>query len=169
MGSPLRNVTAPVTVDLSKEELDMVNLLIATEDELMEAFTELREVLASGQRLTPRKYAKKLRAFGRALQRFDRADHGQNSIFALFDAWIQESGQRAVRSASLTLRATIGERTGPGFDAEDLVPAIETIIDTYLHLREDASETFLSAYRRLGAEPFTQAIYKDGKDEARAA
>ncbi|MCA9489392.1 MAG: hypothetical protein KC621_05700 [Myxococcales bacterium] len=111
VGSPLRNVTAPVTVDLSKEELDMVNLLIATEDELMEAFTELREVLASGQRLTPRKYAKKLRAFGRALQRFDRADHGQNSIFALFDAWIQESGQRAVRSASLTLRATIGERT----------------------------------------------------------
>ena len=65
--------------------------------------------------------------------------------------------------------ATIGERTGPGFDAEDVVPAIETIIDTYLNLREDASETFLQAYRRLGAEPFKQAIYAQPGDEARAA
>jgi sulfite reductase (NADPH) hemoprotein beta-component len=66
-----------------------------------------------------------------------------------------------------TETATIGERTGPGFDAEDLVPAIETIVETYLELREDASETFLAAYRRLGAEPFKQAIYKE--DKARAA
>ena len=64
--------------------------------------------------------------------------------------------------------ATIGERTGPGFDADDLVPAIEAIVETYLDLREDAAETFLQAYRRLGAEPFKQAIYSE-KDEARAA
>ncbi len=68
-----------------------------------------------------------------------------------------------------TETATIGERTGPGFDAEDLVPAIETIIATYLDLREDASETFLAAYRRLGADPFKQAIYGEQKDEVRAA
>jgi sulfite reductase (NADPH) hemoprotein beta-component len=68
-----------------------------------------------------------------------------------------------------TETATIGERTGPGFDAEDIVLAIETIIDTYLRLREDGSETFLAAYRRLGAEPFKQAIYADSGDEARAA
>ena len=67
-----------------------------------------------------------------------------------------------------TETATIGERTGPGFDAEDLVPAIETIVETYLELREDAAETFLQAYRRIGAEPFKQAIYKE-EDEARAA
>jgi len=67
-----------------------------------------------------------------------------------------------------TETATIGERTGPGFDAGDLLPAIETIIETYLKLRDDASETFLQAYRRLGADPFKQAIYGDG-GEARAA
>jgi sulfite reductase (NADPH) hemoprotein beta-component len=68
-----------------------------------------------------------------------------------------------------TETATIGERTGPGFDAEDLVPAVETIVMTYLELREDVSETFLQAYRRLGAEPFKQAIYTKPEDEARAA
>ncbi|QKV18833.1 nitrite/sulfite reductase [Oricola thermophila] len=68
-----------------------------------------------------------------------------------------------------TESATIGERTGPGFDAEDIVPAIEAIIEAYLALREDASETFLEAYRRLGAEPFKQAIYGENGDKARAA
>ena len=68
-----------------------------------------------------------------------------------------------------TETTTIGERTGPGFDAEDLVPAIEAIVLAYLEQRADASETFLEAYRRLGAEPFKQAIYDKEKDEARAA
>jgi len=68
-----------------------------------------------------------------------------------------------------TETTTIGERTGPGFDAEDLVPAIEAIVLAYLEQRVDASETFLEAYRRLGAEPFKQAIYDKEKDEARAA
>ena len=68
-----------------------------------------------------------------------------------------------------TETTTIGERTGPGFDAEDLVPAIESIVLAYLEQREDSSETFLEAYRRLGAEPFKQAIYDKEKDEVRAA
>ncbi|MEN0001524.1 MAG: nitrite/sulfite reductase [Pseudomonadota bacterium] len=64
--------------------------------------------------------------------------------------------------------ATIGERTGPGFGADDLIPAIETIIETYLSLRESADENFLMAYRRLGAAPFKAAIYGD-EGHARAA
>jgi len=67
-----------------------------------------------------------------------------------------------------TETATIGERTGPGFGAEDLIPAIEKIIDTYMGLRETPDETFLDAYRRLGAAPFKEAIYEDVK-HARAA
>ena len=66
-----------------------------------------------------------------------------------------------------TETATIGERTGPGFAAEYLVPAIETIIQTYLELRNEPEETFLSAYRRLGAEPFKNAIY--AKDDENVA
>ncbi|WP_424993512.1 nitrite/sulfite reductase [Oceaniradius stylonematis] len=68
-----------------------------------------------------------------------------------------------------TETATIGERTGPGFAAEDLIPAIEAIIDTYLDLRHTGEETFLDAYRRLGAQPFKDAIYDHRRDSARAA
>ncbi|MEM5502276.1 nitrite/sulfite reductase [Ahrensia kielensis] len=67
-----------------------------------------------------------------------------------------------------TETATIGERTGPGFAAEDLIPAIEAIIQTYLDIREAEDETFLQAYRRVGAAPFKAAIYKD-ETNARAA
>ncbi|MEQ8402718.1 MAG: nitrite/sulfite reductase [Roseitalea porphyridii] len=68
-----------------------------------------------------------------------------------------------------TESATIGERTGPGFAAEDLIPAIEAIVETYLDLRHTADETFLDAYRRLGARPFKDAIYHEHRDNARAA
>lgn len=37
--------------------------------------------------------------------------------------------------------------------------AIETVVDTYLALRESADETFLAAYRRVGMEPFKRALY----------
>jgi sulfite reductase (NADPH) hemoprotein beta-component len=53
----------------------------------------------------------------------------------------------------------IGERTGPGFAYDEIVPAIERLLRAYLDLRDDASETFLDAYRRLGAEPFKAALY----------
>ena len=60
--------------------------------------------------------------------------------------------------------AVIGERAGPGFAAEDLLPAIERLIRAYLTLREDASETFLQAYRRLGVAPFKAALYPEARD-----
>jgi len=55
--------------------------------------------------------------------------------------------------------ASIGQIIGPGFAAEQVPEAIEKIIDTYLRLRTDRDETFLSAYRRLGAQPFKEALY----------
>lgn len=67
-----------------------------------------------------------------------------------------------------TETANIGERTGPGFAAEDLVPAIEAIIATYLELRLEPEETFLAAYRRLGADPFKAAIYVKEDDNVAA-
>ena len=67
-----------------------------------------------------------------------------------------------------TETATIGERTGPGFAASDLVPAIEAIIATYLELRLEPEETFLTAYRRLGADPFKAAIYVKEDDNVAA-
>ena len=53
----------------------------------------------------------------------------------------------------------IGKRAGPGFASNELMPALERLIHTYLNLRENKSETFISAYRRLGIEPFKMALY----------
>ena len=58
-----------------------------------------------------------------------------------------------------TQDATIGERAGPGFSADQIVPAIERLIDAYLILRIDPEETFLQTYRRLGLAPFKTALY----------
>ena len=58
-----------------------------------------------------------------------------------------------------TETATVGERTGPGFSYEDIVPAIERLILAYLDLRDGEDETFLETYRRLGADPFKAALY----------
>lgn len=54
---------------------------------------------------------------------------------------------------------TIGDITGRGFSSEEVVDAIETIVDTYLSLRESPEETFIAAYRRLGMAPFKLALY----------
>jgi sulfite reductase (NADPH) hemoprotein beta-component len=58
-----------------------------------------------------------------------------------------------------TENMVIGERAGPGFAYDEIVPAIERILRAYLTLRADASETFIEAYRRLGAGPFKAALY----------
>ena len=60
-----------------------------------------------------------------------------------------------------TQDATIGERAGPGFGAEQIIPAIEKLVLGYLDLRRDADETFLQAYRRLGAAPFKDILYPE--------
>jgi sulfite reductase (NADPH) hemoprotein beta-component len=55
--------------------------------------------------------------------------------------------------------ASIGQIIGPGFAAEQVPEAVEKIVDTYLKLRSGKDETFLSAYRRLGPQPFKEALY----------
>ena len=67
-----------------------------------------------------------------------------------------------------TETTTIGERAGPGFSAEEIVPAIERLVTGYLELRNDADETFLQAYRRLGLSPFKAILYPV-EDQANAA
>ncbi|MEM9900921.1 MAG: nitrite/sulfite reductase [Pseudomonadota bacterium] len=55
--------------------------------------------------------------------------------------------------------AALGERAGPGFSAEEIVPAIERLVHVYLDLRQDRGETFLQTYRRIGIAPFKAALY----------
>ena len=47
-----------------------------------------------------------------------------------------------------------------------MTDAIETIVDTYLGLRLDPSETFLNAYRRVGPQPFKDALYGSAAEAA---
>ncbi len=54
--------------------------------------------------------------------------------------------------------AALGDRTGPGFAYEDVPDVIEKVVDTYLGLRE-GREPFLQTYRRVGMEPFKEALY----------
>ena len=54
--------------------------------------------------------------------------------------------------------AAIGGIVGPAFSADDIVGAVETVVDTYLDLRE-TGEQFIDAYARLGREPFKERLY----------
>ncbi|MBB3994629.1 sulfite reductase (NADPH) hemoprotein beta-component [Sulfitobacter undariae] len=65
-----------------------------------------------------------------------------------------------------TQDAAIGERAGPGFSADEIIPAIERIVLAYLDLRQAPSETFLEAYRRAGLAPFKAALYPEAKANA---
>ena len=47
-------------------------------------------------------------------------------------------------------QASIGEIIGPGFSSDEVVDAVETLVDTYLKVRAGPDENFLAAYRRLG-------------------
>ena len=63
--------------------------------------------------------------------------------------------------------AVIGEKTGPGFAYDEIVPAIERILRAYLSLRQEPSETFLHAFKRVGLEPFKLALYaSEGAQDA---
>ena len=53
---------------------------------------------------------------------------------------------------------SLGKITGPGFDEDGVVDAIERVTDTYIAVRQKG-ERFVDTYRRVGMEPFKEAIY----------
>ena len=55
--------------------------------------------------------------------------------------------------------AAVGALIGPGFAIADVGGAVETVVDTYLKLREGPQESFLAAVRRVGQKPFKEALY----------
>jgi len=65
-----------------------------------------------------------------------------------------------------TETTVIGERAGPGFSAEQIVPAVERLVMAYLDLRTGPHETFIAAYRRLGLSPFKAALYPEARANA---
>ena len=55
--------------------------------------------------------------------------------------------------------AAIGEKMGRGFDLDELMPALDRMIDAYLALRLHEREIFAETVKRLGTEPFKEALY----------
>ena len=53
---------------------------------------------------------------------------------------------------------SLGKITGPGFDEDGIVDAIERVTDKYLVVREPG-ERFVDTYRRVGMDSFKEAIY----------
>jgi sulfite reductase (NADPH) hemoprotein beta-component len=68
-----------------------------------------------------------------------------------------------------TETAAIGQRTGPGFSADEIVPAIERIVDTYLSERDSADEAFIDTFARVGMTPFKTALYGESERKQKAA
>ncbi|HLT79125.1 MAG TPA: nitrite/sulfite reductase [Ferrovibrio sp.] len=54
--------------------------------------------------------------------------------------------------------AALGDILGPALNQARTVDAIDTLVETYLQLRR-GKERFLDTYRRVGLQPFKEAIY----------
>ena len=61
--------------------------------------------------------------------------------------------------------ASIGKIVGPAFSGAEIVDAVETVVETYLKLRNDG-EKFIDAYRRLGETPFKTALFGEKQNAA---
>jgi sulfite reductase (NADPH) hemoprotein beta-component len=55
--------------------------------------------------------------------------------------------------------AAIGEKMGRGFNVDELMPALDRLIDAYLALRLHEGEIFAETVKRLGTLPFQEALY----------
>jgi len=54
--------------------------------------------------------------------------------------------------------AAVGAIVGPAFAEADIADAVETVVDTYLHLRADGEE-FIETAGRVGIAPFKETLY----------
>lgn len=64
--------------------------------------------------------------------------------------------------------AALGERLGPGIDADAVPDAIERIVDTYLVRRIGSDEPFIDTLRRIGLDPFRAALQPQEPERAAA-
>ena len=53
---------------------------------------------------------------------------------------------------------SLAKITGPGFDEDGIVDAVEKVTDVYMRDRQDG-ERFVDTYRRIGMAPFKEALY----------
>ena len=86
---------------------------------------------------------------------------GHHHIAAIGILGLEKSGIESYQitlGGDPTLTTAIGERLGPGFAADDVPDAVVKIVDVYKSSRS-GGESFMDTYRRIGVEPFKEALY----------
>ncbi len=64
---------------------------------------------------------------------------------------------------SATENSKIGEIIGPSFSSDEIINAIENIINVYLKNRLNENQTFLETYNKIGLNPFKKVLYDNTK------
>lgn len=105
--SPLKNLQAPGSVRIRRPQLFLLNTLYLVEDRLVRAFQRIEALARSSAKLTPRDFERDLAEFGKALQSYDRMDAGDNSVFALVDRLIQNTGGPGMRESSMRISSVV--------------------------------------------------------------
>ncbi|MCX4243882.1 nitrite/sulfite reductase [Paraliomyxa miuraensis] len=77
---------------------------------------------------------------------------------------IGEEAYQLVLGGSPGNDASIGKIVGRAFNRAQIVDAVQTVLEVYLRDREDANERFIDYYRRVGEEPFKEALYGDHQE-----
>jgi sulfite reductase (NADPH) hemoprotein beta-component len=63
-------------------------------------------------------------------------------------------------------QASLGKTLGRSIPQDQVVETIGTLLNTYLSLRHDISECFADVVKRLGLQPFKEAVYGTAKKTA---
>ncbi|HUB97333.1 MAG TPA: nitrite/sulfite reductase [Stellaceae bacterium] len=74
---------------------------------------------------------------------------------------LDKNGEEAYQitiGGSADENAALGAIVGPSVKSEEVVRAVDTLVDVYLGLRAEG-ETFPDTYRRVGMKPFKEALY----------
>jgi len=82
---------------------------------------------------------------------------GQIGILGLEKAG--EEYYQIVLGGDASEQASIGKVSGRGFSKDDIVDAVERVINKFLEQRFD-DELFADTFRRIGAIPFKEALYE---------
>lgn len=80
-------------ISLSNFQREILSTLYGIENSLVKAMKKLEAVLQSGGAISPADFEDKLSDFGKALQKYDKFDKGQNTMFFLFDHLIQNAAK----------------------------------------------------------------------------
>jgi len=70
-----------------------------------------------------------------------------------------EEFYQVMLGGSHTEDAALGKVLGKALTGTEVVDGVERLVTRYLELRHDEEETFLAAFRRVGNDPFKEALY----------